>query len=105
MQTRPALSCRKQSGHIRHLGISIHPDTSHHVVGGRTDFHRLLRYVDVGELLELVIHAGQLLLDALRCVRNFLFDPCDIEEHTAMRTATAFSYLAADATGNMVPSQ
>ena len=33
---------------------------------GRTDLHRLFRDVDIGELLELVIHARQLALDVLR---------------------------------------
>ena len=105
MQAGRALSRRKQPGNVRHLGVTVNPHSTHHVMGGRADFHRLLRYVNVGKLFELVIHARQLFLDALRCVRNFLFNPCDIEEHTAMWTAATFPHLAPDTTGNVVARQ
>jgi len=44
-------------------------------MGGGADLHRLLGDVDIGKLLELVIHAGQLLLDVLGRVGKFFFDP------------------------------
>ena len=53
-------------GHARHLRVAVDAHAAHHVVRRRADLHRLLRDVDVGELLELVVHARQLLLDVLR---------------------------------------
>ena len=41
------------------------------------------------ELLELVVHAGQLPLDVLGRVRNLFLDPRDVEEHAAVRAAAA----------------
>src|SRR5580692_9705668 len=105
MQTSRALSRCKQTCHVRHLGISVHLDTSHHVVGCRTNFHRLLGNVNVGKLLELVIHTGQLLLYMLGRVRNSLLDPRNVQEYTAVRTAAPFSNLLPDAAGYVVTSQ
>jgi len=48
-------------------------------VRGRTDFHRGLGDVEIGELLELVIHARQLALDVLGAVRELRLDPGDVE--------------------------
>jgi hypothetical protein len=42
---------------------------------GRSDLHRLGRYVDVGKLLELVIHARKLLPDVILRVRDLRLDP------------------------------
>src|SRR6185503_15122398 len=50
--------------------------------------------VYVGQLLELVIHAGQLLLYMLRCLRDLFFDPGDVEKHSAVRAATSFADFA-----------
>ena len=41
-------------------------DAAHHVVAGRADLHRLGGDVDVGQLLELVVHRRQPLADELR---------------------------------------
>ncbi len=68
----------------------------------RADFHRLLRDVEVGELLELVIHARQLAFDVLGGVRDFFLDPRDVEKHAAVRTAAAGLHLAHDAAGHVV---
>jgi hypothetical protein len=72
------------------------------VVRRRADFHRLLRDVEVGELLELVIHARQLLFDVLRRIRDFFLDPGDVEEHSAVRAAAAGLHLAVDAARNVI---
>src|SRR5260370_29523801 len=97
MQTGRTLPRCKQASHVRHLRISVHLDASHHVVGRRTHFHRLLGNVDVGKLLELVIHAGQLLLYMLRRIWNSRLDPRNVQEYTAVRTAPPFSHLPPDA--------
>jgi hypothetical protein len=55
----------EQARHARHLRIAIHAHAAHDVVRRGADFHRLLGDVDVRQLLELVIHAGQLALDVL----------------------------------------
>ena len=68
MQARGHFAGREQTGQRGHLRIAIHADAAHHVVRGGADFHRLLRDVDVGELLELVVHAGQLALDVLGAI-------------------------------------
>ena len=56
-------------GTRRHLRVGVDAHAAHHVVRGRADLHRLLRDVDVGQLLELVVHARQLALDVLGGVR------------------------------------
>ncbi len=61
---------------------------------GGADLHGLLRDVDIGELLELVIHAGQLLLDVLGRVGQLFLDPGDVQEHAAVRAAAPFLHLA-----------
>ena len=54
---------------------------------GGADLHGLFGDIDVGQLLELVIHAGQLLLDVLGGIRELLFDPCDVQKHAAVRAS------------------
>src|SRR2546427_471470 len=80
----------------------MYPNAAHHVVGCRTYFHRLGRNVEIRQLFELVIHARQLFLDVLRCIRNSFLDPRDVEKNTAMRTSATFFNLAHDAAGDMV---
>src|SRR5579864_577031 len=105
MQTCRTLSRCKQACHVGHLGISVNLDTSHHVVGRRTNFHRLLGNVNVGKLLELVIHTGQLLLYMLGRVRNSVLDPRNVQEHTAVRATPSFSHLLPDAASHVVAGQ
>ena len=105
MQACRTLSRREQAWHVRHLGISVHSDTSHHVVSSGPYFHRFLGNVNVGKLLELVIHTGQLLLYMLGRVRNSLLDPRNVQEHTAVRTAPPFANLPPDAAGHVVAGQ
>src|SRR5690349_22958524 len=102
MQSRAALSRGKQSGNVRHLRIRIHADAAHHVMRGWPDLHRLYRDVNVGELLELVIHAGKFLFDVLGSVRNAILDPRDVKEHTTVGAASPFAHLAPDATSNVI---
>ena len=72
---------------------------------GRADFHRLLGDVEIGQLHELVIHRGQLLLDVFRRVRNFFLDPGNVEKHAAVRAAASGLDLAVDAAGHVVARQ
>src|SRR6185437_4798638 len=78
---------------------------AHEVVRGGADLHRLLGDVEIGQLLELVVHAGQLLLDVLGGVRDLLLDPGDVEEDAAVRAAAAGAHLAPDAAGDVVAGQ
>ena len=75
---------------------------SHDVVRRRADFHRLLGNVEVGELLELVIHARQLALDVTLAVRNLALDPRDIEENAAVRTPPPFLDFSHNAPRHMI---
>ena len=75
-----ALARSKQAGNARHLRVGFHADAAHEVVERRPDFHRLLGDVDLGELLELVIHAGEASLDEVRRTAR-----SDVEERAAMR--------------------
>jgi hypothetical protein len=68
----------------------------------RANLHRLIRNVQIGKLFELVIHAGELALDVLRCFRHAFLDPGNIEEDAAMRRATACLDFAIDAPRNMI---
>ena len=71
-------------------------------MGGRANFHRLFRDIDIGELFELVIHARQFLFDVLGPVRNFFLDPRDVEKDSAVGTAPALFDFAHNATRNVV---
>ena len=95
----------EQSGHVRHLRVGVDADAAHDVVGRRADFHRFLGDVQIGQLLELVVHARELLLDVLPGVRDMLLDPGDIEKDAAMRAAAAFLDFPHDAAGDMISGQ
>ena len=97
-----ALASRKQPGDARHLRVWMDMDPTHRVMRSRPNFHRLLGDVDIRQLFELVIHARQLLFDVLGRVRQFLFDPGDIEIDPAMRRSPALFYLANNATGHVI---
>ena len=51
IDSRGAFTGGEQSRHARHLRVGIDVDPAHDVVRGRPDFHRLLRDVDIAELL------------------------------------------------------
>src|SRR5262249_10189326 len=99
------------SGNARHLRVAVDLDPTHDVVRGRPDLHRLGGDVDVAQLLELVIHAGQLLLDVLGLVEAgpALSEPVaeglQLEEDAAVRAAASLADLAADATSDVVARQ
>ena len=61
-------------------GVGVDLDAAHHVVAGRADLHRLRGDVDVGQLLELVVHRRQLLADDLGRQPGG-----DVEEDAAVR--------------------
>ena len=60
MQSGGGFAGGKQTRHIGHLGIAVNPHPTHHVMGGGTDLHRHLGDIDVRQLHELMVHAGQL---------------------------------------------
>ena len=67
-------------GDERLLGVGVDLDAAHHVVAGRPDLHRLGGDVDVGQLLELVVHRRQ----PLRMYSG-VAPRGDVEEHAAVR--------------------
>ena len=50
----------------RRARLGVDPDPAHHVVRRRPDLHRTGRDVDVGQLLELLVHRRQLAADVVR---------------------------------------
>ena len=80
-------------------------NAAHDVMRCRSHFHRLLRDIDIGQLLELVIHARQLALDVIGGVWKFLFDPRNVEVNAAMRTSPALFDFAYDAARDVIPGQ
>ena len=84
------LAGREQAGHGRRAGLGIDPDAAHDVVGRRADLHRPRRDVDVGELLELLVHRGQL---APHVVGRQV---ADVEEDAAVGRAAALPDLGVD---------
>src|SRR5262249_39599883 len=88
-----------------HLRVGVHADAAHDVVRRGADLHRFLRDVDPRELQELVVHAGQLLLDALLGVGEPLADPGDVEVDAAVGAAPPGLQLADDAARHVIPGQ
>ena len=105
MESGGGFSGGEEAGHGGHLRVAIDADATHHVVGRGSDFHRLLRDVEVGELLELVIHAGQLALDVFFGFGQALFYPRDVEIDAAVGCAASGFDFAIDAAGNVVASK
>ena len=75
----------EQAGHGRRAGLGVDPDPAHDVVRRRADLHRPRRDVDVGQLLELVVHRRQLAPDVLGR------EVADVEEDAAVRRAAALA--------------
>src|SRR6266436_1381172 len=71
-------------------GFGIHANAAHHVVAGGADFHRAFGDVHVGQFLELVIHAGELLLHVFSGLVR------DIEISAAVFGAAAFLDFCVD---------
>ena len=105
MKSGAAFSGGEQARNGRHLCFRVYTDTTHHVVSGRSDFHRGRCDIDVGELFKLVIHAWQLPLDVLRRIGDFLFDPGDVEKDAAMRRAASRLDFAHDASRDVIARQ
>ena len=78
MQTRGRFTRSIESGDGGFLSHRVHLDATHHVVGGRSDFHALLGNVNGSQFLELMIHSRQFLLHL------FFGSPRDVEIGTTM---------------------
>src|SRR5205823_3006199 len=100
-----AFAAGKQARHARHLRIAVDADAAHDVMGRWTDFHRLTRDVDVAQLFELMIHAGQLPFDVLGRVGDLGLDPGDVEVDAPVWGAAALLYFADDAAGHVIACQ
>ena len=94
------LACCEEARHGRLSRIGVDANAAHDVVERRPDLHRRLRDVDVGELLELVVHRGQALLDVVGGPPRR-----DVEEDAAMRTAAARLDLGVDRARDLVTRQ
>ncbi len=95
------LTGREQAGHAGgRRGVGVDLDAAHHVVAGRADLHRLGGDVDVGQLLELVVHRRQPPEDLLGGQPGR-----DVEEHAAVRRAAAGLDLGVDRPGHLVAGQ
>src|SRR6185503_19355379 len=105
VDTRRALAGREQARDRGHLRVRIDADPAHDVVRGGPDFHRLLRDVEVRQLLELVIHARELPLDERFGVLELFLDPRDVEEHATVRGPAPSLDLAVDAARDVVACQ
>src|ERR1700733_2533960 len=105
VQSGRYFSRREEPGYGRHLRIPVYADSSHHVVGCRSDFHWLFSDVQIGELLELVIHAGQLALDVLLGFGEVLLDPGNVQKDAAVGGAASCLDLAIDAAGDVVAGE
>src|SRR5213080_1343563 len=55
-----------EAGDRRRLRLGVDTHAAHHVVRGGEDLHRVAGDVDVGQLVELLPHGGELLPDLLR---------------------------------------
>src|SRR5699024_10611052 len=86
-----------EPGHRALLGVCVDFYTPHHVVAGRPDLHRLGGDVDVGELLELVVHRRDPAADELRIAPG-----CDVQEHASVRRPAAGFDLGDDRPGHLV---
>ena len=91
------LARREQPGHPGGLGVGVDLHPAHHVVAGGPDLHRLGGDVDLGQLLELVVHRRQPLADVLRRPPRG-----DVEEDAAVRRPAAGLHLAVDRAGDLV---
>ena len=86
-----------KAGDGRGLGVGLDADASHGVVARRADLHRRRRDVDVGQLLELVVHRGQPATDLLGGA-----PARDVEEDAAVRAPPAGLHLRVDRPGDLV---
>ena len=94
------LARREEAGHRGRLRVGVDPDAAHDVVAGRPDLHRLLRDVDVRQLLELVVHRGQALSDVVGGPARV-----DVEEDAAVRAAPPGLDLGVDGPRHLVARQ
>ena len=95
-----ALAHGVEPGHRGELGVGVDLDTAHHVVAGRPDLHRLGGDVDVGQLLELVVHRGQPAPDELGGTPRR-----DVEVDPAVGRSPAGLDLGVDRASDLVTGQ
>src|SRR5438105_12690256 len=90
----------KQTRDRRLLRLWVDLDATHDVVRRWADLHRVLGDVDVRELFELMVHAGQFFFDVVGVLLGR-----DIQKDPAMRAAPPFRDLARDRFGDDVARQ
>ena len=74
----------------------LDPNAPHHVMASRSDLHRSLGDIHIGQLLELVVHAGQLLFHIIgRLLR-------DVEKCAAVFGAAAFAHFRVNGTRHYI---
>src|SRR5262249_24748304 len=97
--------CSKQARYSRHLAVGIDAHTTHNVMGRGSNLHWRLGDADIRQLLELMIHTRELLLNMSRGIGKFLLDPGDVQEHSTMRTSPALLDFANNAARHVVACQ
>src|SRR5207249_1151393 len=100
MHTAGDFAGSEQAFHRGLRGVGGHADAAHHVVAGRPDLHRLFRDVHARQLLELVVHRRQALLDVVGGAARV-----DVEEDAAVRAAAAGLHLGVDRPRDLVARQ
>ena len=100
VHARRAFTRREEPHDARLLRLGIDANAAHRVVGGRPDFHRVGRDVDVAQLFELVIHRRQFFLDVLGGAAR-----CDVEEHAAVGRAASGLHFGVDGARDDVARQ
>ncbi len=86
-----------EAGNRRGLGVGLYADPTHGVVAGRTDLHGRRCDVDIGQLLELVVHGRQEPTDLLGRAAT-----SDIQEDAAVRASSARFDLGVDGSRDLV---
>src|SRR5437867_12638697 len=105
MESTTAFTSSEQAGNSRHLSLRMNTDAAHDVVHRRSNLHRSCGDVDIGELLELMVHARQLFLDVCRSVRDFFFNPGDVEEYTSVWRSRSWLDFSHGETCDMIECQ
>src|SRR6267143_3292188 len=105
VQSRADFPRGEQSRDSGHLRVAVDPYSPHHVMRRGSNLHWLAGDVDVGELLELVVHARKLLLDVLFGVRELRLDPGYVEKDAAVRAPAPFSHLFHDCARDVIAGE
>ena len=100
VQAARDLAGGEEARHRRRAAVGVDAHAAHHIVTGRAHLHRIFRDIDVGELLELVVHRRQPLLDVVGGSAR-----ADVQKHPAVRAPPPRLDLRVDRTSHLVARQ